>query len=272
MGPSSENIDHNFIKLSVLSIVAVGFILASSVGVFDKLYSLTKGVQSGYRSQINKQAEKVVDVFETVSDIAAVKKDRDQQKNEVIILREEVVRLEQELKSNKVKNDQIQSISGDFQSKYKLVPAYVVRYKQEEPSVMEINKGSKDGVEKGDIIVFHMFAIGEVIDVNDYTSDVKTILSPDNKIAVVSEKGVKGILRSQKGRELQIEEILIDSDVKVGDDFFTSGKNSSYIQGLYIGQVEKIETQASNTTKIAKIKNEIDFNSLNEVFILKHED
>ena len=64
MVSNKENIEHNSVKLLILSLLAFAFVLASSVGVFDKVYSITKGVQAGYRAEINVQAEKI-DRFNT---------------------------------------------------------------------------------------------------------------------------------------------------------------------------------------------------------------
>ena len=178
--------------------------------------------------------------------------------------------LKQQLQENELKNGQVKSIPGSFQSGYTFLPAYVVGYKQEDPGIMEINKGTKDGLAQGDIVTYHQYVIGEITTVYDYTSEIKTILAPENKITVVSEKGVKGILRARNGRELYIEQILIDSKLEKGDDFFTSGKNSNFPEGLYIGEVKSMRSPGFKYYKTAKIGNEIDFNSSNEVFILKH--
>lgn|GEM_PF-3555623 len=259
----------NFPKFILALVLSFGFILASSIGVFNELFSISEKVQASYRIEVNSRAEDVIEAVGAVSDIAALKRERDDYKDDVIALRQEVSSLKAELKSIEVKNEQI---VGDFGGDYQLIPAYVIHYKQEEPGHMVINKGESDGIEKGSILVFNNYVLGEIIEVSRYSSTVRTILASESRVLVVSEIGTKGIMQSKNGRELEIREILSDSQVDVGDDFLTFGKNSNFIPNLYVGEVKEVELQASSTTKVAKIKNEIDFSSLKEVFILKHED
>lgn len=268
MGSGAENLENHNIKLLIMSLLAFGFLIASTLGVFDPIFDFMGRIQSGYRIEINKRTENLIDLFDTIGDISHLKSDRDKLQDEVVDLKSQIASLQSELEGNKVISEQI---SGDFSNTYIFQPAYIIRYKQEEPGVMEINKGGRDGVRENDIVVYKNYAIGEIVKVGEYTSEVRTILAPNNKIAVVSEKGTKGILQSSKGRELIVNEVLIDSEVKEGDDFFTVGKNSSYVKGLYVGEVESIQTEASNTTKTIKLKNEVNLNSLDSVFILKYE-
>jgi rod shape-determining protein MreC len=60
--------------------------------------------------------------------------------------------------------------------------------------------------------------------------------------------------------------------VKKGDDVFTSGlggQGGIFPAGYYIGQVMSVQKDGSGTGLTALVKPAVDFNSLNEVLILR---
>ncbi|HHY14274.1 MAG TPA: rod shape-determining protein MreC, partial [Thermoanaerobacterales bacterium] len=60
----------------------------------------------------------------------------------------------------------------------------------------------------------------------------------------------------------------LDSNVLPGDLVISSGLGEIFPKGLVIGEVEEIEQQENELLKIAIIKPEVDFQRLEEVFII----
>ena len=57
--------------------------------------------------------------------------------------------------------------------------------------------------------------------------------------------------------------------VNVGDEVITSGLGSMFPQGIYIGTVEKIESDKYNLSKTIYIKTYQNFNDIHYVTVLK---
>lgn len=264
--PDKTN-DVHFSQLLFLGLISVGLLLASNVGVFDLALSVSEQLQSNYRVGINNTFSTLSDKLDVISDLSKLKSQRDEYKQEVVDLREQVAKLQEELKNNKIANEQL---STNFDTEFEYLPARVIRYDSFNPGEIVLNKGLEDGVVEGDVIVYKNYAVAEVVDVTKYTCLVRTIYSPDSKISLVSQIGTRGVLVARNGNELEVDKIVTDQEVKVGDTFYTLGINSNYPNGLFIGEVVSVDSTAANPTKKAKLKNELKFNQLSEVYIMHH--
>lgn len=257
------------VQLLALGALAMGLLLLSSIGIFNFLFSLSEHLQSNYRSSIRSEVDDIEEAISVVSNIRETKKERDQYKDEVLDLHQKIENLKLQIREDEVITAQIQ---GKFGSEdLKLVPARVIRYYLEHPGSLVINKGERDGINVGDILIIRGYALGEVTAVNKYSSEVRTLLSNESTIPVISDNGVKGVLVSRSGNELEVSKVLVDADVTSGEGFTTLGINSNYPANLYVGEVVDVVSSASATTKTVRLKNDIDFKSLREVFVLKSE-
>jgi len=260
--------DKNMPLLLIFLLISIALLISSSLGIFDVMLSVSDHIQSNYRVGIRTNLNKVSNVFEAFSDIAGVKRQRDQYKSEIVGLKEEIAGLKLQLADNKVINEQLQN---GFGKDTELLPARIIRFERKNPGLLIIDRGEDYGIQTGDIVVFNKYAVGEVFRVEKYTSYVRTVISGDSNIPVISERNAKGILVARNGNELEVEKVLSDSEVQLKDDFFTIGINSNYPAGLYVGEVSQIDDRAADTTKRVRLSSELDFGSLKEVFILRHE-
>lgn len=252
-------------QLLFMVLISIGLLLASNVGVFDLALSVSEHLQSQYRTGINNTFNDISEQFDVVSDLSKLKGQRDEYQSKVQDLREEIAKLQEELNQNQIAKDQI---STNFNNEFTYVPARVVRYDVVRPGIMIVNKGADDGIRNGDVVVYKNYAVAEVTETNKYTSLVRTIYSPESKISLVNSAGTRGVLVARNGNELEVDKIVADHKVDKGDVFYTLGINSNYPNGLFIGEVTAIESTASNPTKKAKLKNELNFENLSEVYIM----
>ncbi len=107
-----------------------------------------------------------------------------------------------------------------------------------------IDKGSRDGVFTGQVVVDPRGIMGQIIDVGLMTSTI--LLISDSKSAVpvrnqrTNERAILvGMNRSQ---QLTLINLPKTSLIQVGDILDTSGLGKIYPQGYPVGQVEKITT------------------------------
>lgn len=198
--------------------------------------------------------------------------------------------LEIELARLKDENNKLQNIIGksDFlksevellkTTDLKLVSGQVI---SKEPgnwyNRFRIDKGSKDGIKVGDIIVQGVNLdgnvvkeglIGRVIKVGDKYADVATIIDEQNSVSFK-------VIRTQDGGMIKgnidssIEGYLFDrkADVVVGDKLYTSGLGKGYIEDLYIGEVTDVVQLEEDLMKKIFVKPAIDFKKIYKVFAI----
>lgn len=187
---------------------------------------------------------------------------------ENIELKQEIKKLKEELKIEYVLSD------------YEYLNATVVsRNSLYWYNLLTINKGSKNGIEDGMVVINSTGLIGKITNVSNYSADVKLITTNDtnNKISVTITNGDKrltGLINSYNYDDgnLKVEGISNTETVMVGDLVYTSGLGGVFPSGILIGRVESITTDVYDLAKIINVKPSADFDDINYVTILKRVD
>jgi rod shape-determining protein MreC len=105
-----------------------------------------------------------------------------------------------------------------------------------------VDKGETDGVYIGQIVVDKSGIVGQVIEVNNASSVVRTILSNELYLTgyIKSGKTIYQSLIRGDGRNLVINYFNKTNNIKLGDEVFTTGDNLNIPKGLRIGKVKKL--------------------------------
>ena len=127
-------------------------------------------------------------------------------------------------------------------------------------NTLTIDKGSKNGINKGDAVITNNGLVGEIIKVSNFSSTVKLLTTDEisNKISIKiqsEDKKYYGLLTGydQKKNVYKIEGITESDKIKKGDMVSTTGLTNYFPSGILIGYVSKI------------VKDEYDLNSIVEV-------
>lgn len=143
-----------------------------------------------------------------------------------------------------------------------------------------INKGSKDGVKIGDIIVqgtvgdeentYITAVVGKVVEVGYNWSKVSSLLDSTSNVSFnIVRTQSYGAINGQENNLLSGFMYKSDSDVVVGDKLVTSGRGGVFPSNLYIGEVTEVKTYENNLEKKISVKSPVDFTTLFRVFVLK---
>lgn len=136
---------------------------------------------------------------------------------------------------------------------------------------MRIDKGQRDGVEEGVMVVSENILVGKVVSVGERSALVQLPTDPNTKIPVMVKKpgspGVqaRGLLHAQSGK-LILDRILQNEDIRVGDLVLTGGEG--WLPDLLIGQVEEVLRQEAEIYKKARVFPLIEYQSLRIVFVI----
>jgi rod shape-determining protein MreC len=142
-----------------------------------------------------------------------------------------------------------------------------------------VNKGSDHGVKVDDPVVANLGLVGKVISVTPKTSDVLLLLDGEGQVGAFARgnKGeaifgiVKGTYkkntRLNSSGELEMN-FRQDDEVNAGDLVYTSGLGEVYPKDIPIGVVTEIKIDAKGLLKVAAIEPIVDFDSLEEVYVV----
>ena len=144
---------------------------------------------------------------------------------------------------------------------------------------LTIDKGRKNGIKEGMVVLNSTGLIGKIEHVSTFSSDVKLITtnSTNNKISVSVTNGdhkITGLINAYNYDDglLSVEGISNTETVVVGDYVYTSGLGGVFPSGILIGRVENITTDVYDLSKLIKVKPSAKFNDINYVTVLKRND
>ena len=143
-------------------------------------------------------------------------------------------------------------------------------------NTVTIDKGSSSGIKKNMAVITKRGLIGKISNVSKNSSEIKLITSDDINFKVsiaikTNDVDNFAILNGYDKETGLIKATGIDKTTPVnqGDIVVTSGLGEMFPSGIYIGKVEKIESDKYNLSKTIYIKTEQNFNNFHYVTVLK---
>ena len=113
-----------------------------------------------------------------------------------------------------------------------------------------IDVGSSAGVETGLTVVGPSGVIGQVIGVQGGSATVRLLTDPKSGAAALVQSGrAEGIVRGSLSGQLTLQNIDAAVELKTGDVVLTSGLGGSYVKGLLIGTIVRIEGQPGDGSR-----------------------
>lgn len=186
--------------------------------------------------------------------------------------------LDEELTEIRNENLRLRNLLGMKEKlKYDSIPAFVI---SKDPDnwfrTLIINRGERDGVTINMPVVAYQgdtkAVVGKIVEVKGSISRVEPVISIDIRIGVkLGESKYPGLLTgyAHNSNLCKVDYITRAAQVKFGDVIVTSGQAGVFPAGLVIGTVVKTELPESNPYQIIIVKPVIDYNLIDEVFIIK---
>lgn len=136
-----------------------------------------------------------------------------------------------------------------------------------------LDKGSIEGIEVNDPVIFGKNLVGIVTQVNAKNCTVKTLANPDVNVAVYEarsnevgyitgfEDGIDTTIFSMPG-------LSKESNIASGGIIYTTGIGGIYPKDLIAGTVKEIRKSKGDISFNAVIESNVDFSDLTEVFVI----
>ena len=135
-----------------------------------------------------------------------------------------------------------------------------------------LDKGSRDGVTEGMVVVYKDNVLGEVHAVTKGFAEVVVV---SNKMISFSAKTVDtkalGVVKGQGSGDIILDNVVLDNTLKANDLVVTNGDMDVHGQGmppdLVVGKITGIEKDPSALFQKADITSLVDITKLNMVFV-----
>lgn len=138
---------------------------------------------------------------------------------------------------------------------------------------MTLDKGSLQGIEPKSLVITGEGIVGYINEVGSTWCKVTTILDPTCEIGVVlTRSGQAAVLQgdttlSPDGR-CKASYLKNDVTLAVGDNLETSGIGGIFPDGLFVGRIKEIKSEASGLSQYAVIEPAVNIKEVETVFII----
>lgn len=265
------------IGITIILVIIIGF-TSSNRNSPSKLERHIGNILVPVEKIFYKGNQKIVGFFHSIKNIGNLKKENEELKLKISQLEEENRKYENIIGKSDFLEMEAQLLES---TEYNLISAEIIG---KEPGNwferFTIDKGSKDGVKKGDTVIQAVRTdteivqeglVGRVIEVGDTYSKVVSIIDENSKIAFK-------VIRTQDGgiisgsMDNKLSGYLFDSkaDIMKGDKLFTSGLGGAYIKDLYIGEITEVVKGDDDLMKSINVVPAIDFKKIYKVFIISN--
>jgi rod shape-determining protein MreC len=188
--------------------------------------------------------------------------------------------LEESLKNQRLQENMLENLrlrrllNFGKQLEFSFAPASVIGFGQEKSiRSLILNVGREKGIEKNMCVVTDQGLVGKILSV-DYQYAVTQILMDRNSLvsARLQRSREVGVIGWSGNLWLDFNYIPRDVVVSRGEIVVTSGLSKIYPKGIKIGVVSEVTENEYELFKQIKVKPAVDFNRVEEVFIIQSAD
>jgi len=164
-------------------------------------------------------------------------------------------------------------IQFKYKTQYDFLPAKVIGYSPID-IVTGILLSSEDigEVTKNSAVMTSDGLVGKIIKLSGNYAICQILMDPNNRVSVrVQRNRELGMITWDGGNGLFLEYIPNTVEIRPGDVLFTSGFSQIYPPNIKVGTVIQADINTEQLFQTIKVKPSVNFNTLEEVYILKAE-
>jgi len=213
---------------------------------------------------------KVSDAVSNISNYKETNIKYEELKGQVDNLRSKLSQLE-EYRQENVRLRRLLNLQTNLNSDWDSIAASVIaRDASNWYHTITLNRGSNDGVGQNMPIINSEGLIGRVIAVTNNTAEVLLLMDPEGAVGgLVQETRTPGIIEGVgQEQQLMLVHLAHNAEVEENQVVITSGLGDIFPKGLRIGYITNIAVEANGLVKKAVVKPFVEFDRLEEVFIL----
>ncbi len=249
--------------LLLLVLIAVFNFTGFSANIKNFFFCISSPIQKSFWQG----GKNVSDFLSGVLDAGTLKKETEGLRLENKELLARIAILSELEKENEVLK---QALEIGLEKEPELILARVTSKDISQDSVL-VNKGEKDGVAEGMIVITgQKILLGRVGSVYNSFSEIVLISNKDSSFgARIPGRDIDGVIRGRGSSNLSLDLIPREKEIFENDVVITSVLGGVYPQGLLVGQVKTIKKSDVDPFQSAEIKPAIEINGLDYLFIIR---
>jgi rod shape-determining protein MreC len=132
-----------------------------------------------------------------------------------------------------------------------------------------LDLGANRGVTVGQAVIDAGGLMGQVVEVHPNTSIVLLLTDPDHAVPVaIARNGIR-LVAYGRGDRIELANVPMSSDVKVGDVVVTSGLGGRFPPGFPVGTIAKLQPNESRAFLVGELKPAAQLDRGRDVLLLK---
>ncbi len=132
-----------------------------------------------------------------------------------------------------------------------------------------LDVGARDGVSVGQAVIDAGGLLGQVIEVRSTTATVLLLTDPDHAVPVAVQRSGIRLIAYGRGDRLELANVPLSGDVKVGDVVVTSGLGGRFPPGFPVGTIIKLQPNESRAFLVGELKPAAQLDRGRDVLLLR---
>ena len=264
----------NFYLLLLLIILSIASI------VFDKKYPTSNNIRVAVNDYIFNPMQYIIKTPSSfINNLIMERKTIDDMKIEISKLKKDNLKIKVNLQRIDVLENEVtrlRAIKATATKKIKNIKIAKVRQRDVIPNKksLKMNIGLKDNIKMGQTVMGVNGLIGQVVEINSFTSKVLLITdSSSNVPAIIARTGQQVIVKGGSQTDMmEISFLKNEANIQKGDLIVTSGQAKRFIASIKVGRVTDVvnnEGERFSTVTLMPLEN---INDINEVIVTSDED
>ena len=264
----------NFYLLLLLIILSIASI------VFDKKYPTSNNIRVAVNDYIFNPMQYIIKTQSSfINNLIMERKTIDDMKIEISKLKKDNLKIKVNLQRIDVLENEVtrlRAIKATATKKIKNIKIAKVIQRDVIPNKksLKMNIGLKDNIKMGQTVMGVNGLIGQVVEINSFTSKVLLITdSSSNVPAIIARTGQQVIVKGGSQTDMmEISFLKNEANIQKGDLIVTSGQAKRFIASIKVGRVTDVvnnEGERFSTVTLMPLEN---INDINEVIVTSDED
>lgn len=257
-----------FWQTAVLVLVVVGLLLLSLRGFMGSLFKAAQSPLVAAQRWISTRYLAVYEFITAPRDMASIRQENAELKNQVALLQTQIIELQQQLSEASVLYALLDFARSQPENTY--VAATVIgRDPNPFLKYILIDQGSDAGLRNGMPVVTAQGLVGRVDAVTAQAARVQLITDPASVVnvrlqSIEQEAQLAGSLTG----ELSLDMVPQDANVTPGTLIVTSGLGGTYPSNILVGQVLSVRKLENDLFQTALVQSAVDFNNIQAVLVI----
>lgn len=252
----------------ILGIVIVGVLILAISGYLTPLFSLSASPLISAQRWISQRYLAFSDFFGSPRDMATLREENNNLRNEVAALQSEIIALQENLAQAEILYSLLDFARSNPDHEY--VAATVIgREISPYLQYIIIDKGSNDGLRYGMPVVTQQGLVGRVDAVISDAARIQLITDAGSVVNVrLKTANVEGQVSGSITGEIGLDMVPIETEVEIGEVILTSGLGGTYPPNIFVGQVLSMQSHQNALFQTGAVQPIVDFSVLSAVLVI----